>query len=195
MRTDRQTDRQTRALHYAFILCPSCRECIKLAPYLLTYSMVQDIIWKADLSLSLSKKYPAFLWNPKVHFRVYTSPPLDTILSQLNPVRPIDTYLPNLHLKFIIPPMPRSSQWSLAFGPYNQNPVNTSPSPMRATYPVHLILRNISNCPLIKSNNYYKNIRSSTKSPVPPPPTSAEVKNAWSYASTPPILLRGVVRS
>jgi hypothetical protein len=25
--------------------------------------------------------------------------------------------------------MPRSSQWSLAFGPLNQNPVNTSPLP------------------------------------------------------------------
>jgi hypothetical protein len=36
--------------------------------------------------------------------------------------------------------MPRSSQWSLSFGPPNQNPINTLPSPMRATCPAHLIL-------------------------------------------------------
>jgi hypothetical protein len=36
--------------------------------------------------------------------------------------------------------LPRSSQWSLAFGPPNQIPVNTFPLPMGATCPAHLIL-------------------------------------------------------
>jgi hypothetical protein len=90
----------------------------------LTYSMVQDIIWKADC-----QKNPAFLWNPKVHRRVHKSPPLDPILSQPNPVRPVHSFLPKVHFNVILPPMPRSSQWSLAFGPPNQNPVNTSPLP------------------------------------------------------------------
>jgi hypothetical protein len=53
---------------------------------------------------------------------------------------PIDPYLPKVHLNVILPPMPRSSQWSLTFGPPNQNPVNTSPLPMRATCASHLIL-------------------------------------------------------
>jgi hypothetical protein len=77
----------------------------------------------------LVKKYLAFLWNLKVHYRVHKSPPLDPILSQLNPVCPVDSYLPKVHLIVILPPTPRSSQWSLTFRPPNQNPVNTSPLP------------------------------------------------------------------
>jgi hypothetical protein len=86
--------------------------------------MVQDIIWKSDCHSVCQKKYPAFLWN-----RVHTGPPLDPMLSQPNPVRPIDPYLPKVHLNVILPPMPRSSLWSLAFGLPNQNPVSTSPLP------------------------------------------------------------------
>jgi hypothetical protein len=88
----------------------------------------------------LVKKYPAFLWNSKVHHRVHKSPPLDPILLQLNSVRPINPYPPKVHLNVFLPPTPWSSQWSLAFRPPNQNPVNTSPLPMRATCPAHLIL-------------------------------------------------------
>jgi hypothetical protein len=74
---------------------------------------------KSWLSLSLSKN-PAFLWIPKVHYRVHTSPPLDPIMRQLNPVRATDPYLPKVHLNVILPPTPRSSQWSLAFGPQSE---------------------------------------------------------------------------
>jgi hypothetical protein len=52
----------------------------------------------------LVKNYPAFLWDPKVHYRVYKSLPLDPILTQPNPVRPINTYLPKIHLNVILPP-------------------------------------------------------------------------------------------
>jgi hypothetical protein len=47
--------------------------------------------------------------EPKVHYRVHEGPSLDPILSQPNPVRPIDPNLPKVHLNNILPSTPRSS--------------------------------------------------------------------------------------
>jgi hypothetical protein len=93
----------------------------------------KSAVWKLIVT-QLAEKYP-FLWNPKVHYHVHKSPLLGPILSQLKPVRPIHPYLTKVLPNVILPLTPRSSQWSLAFGPPNQNP-----STMRATCPAHLIL-------------------------------------------------------
>jgi hypothetical protein len=78
--------------------------------------------------------------EPKVHYHAHKSPSLDPILNQPNPVCHIDPYIPKVRLKVILPPTPRSFQWSLSFGSPNQKPVNTSPFPMRATCLGYLIL-------------------------------------------------------
>jgi hypothetical protein len=57
---------------------------------------------------------------------------MDPILSQLNPVRPIDPYLSKVHLNVILPPTPRSSQWSCLRA--------SQPKPMSVTCPTYLIL-------------------------------------------------------
>jgi hypothetical protein len=66
------------------------------------------ILFEKLIVTQLAKKYPAFLWNPKVHYRVERSPPLVPILSLLNPVRPIDPYLPKVHINVILPHTLRS---------------------------------------------------------------------------------------
>jgi hypothetical protein len=67
--------------------------------------------------------------EPGSSLRVHKRPPLEPIMSQLNSVRPINNYLPEVHLNVTLPPTSRSSQWCLTSRPPNQNPVNTSPLP------------------------------------------------------------------
>jgi hypothetical protein len=75
-------------------------EIYDLFTYSLTHSMVQDIFLKSWLSLCLSKNILLYLWNPKVRYRVHKITPLDPILSQLNPVRPIDPPIFKSHVLF-----------------------------------------------------------------------------------------------
>jgi hypothetical protein len=83
-----------------------------LLTYLLTYLLTPwcRILFEKLIVTQFVRKYPAFLRNPKVHHRVHKSPPLDPILSQPNPVRPIDPYLPKTshHVIFLQPPVTSS---------------------------------------------------------------------------------------
>jgi hypothetical protein len=92
----------------------SCSHLLCLLTYLHTYLLHgAEYYLKSWLSLSLSKNILLSLRKPEVHHRVHKSPPMDPILSQLNSVRPIDPYLPKVHLNVILSPTARSSQWSL----------------------------------------------------------------------------------
>jgi hypothetical protein len=67
--------------------------------------MVQDIIWKADCH-SASQKISCFLTEPEGLLPCSPKPATEPYPE---PVRPIDPYLPKVHLNVILPPTPRSS--------------------------------------------------------------------------------------
>jgi len=82
------------------------------------------------------KKSPAFLWNPKIHCRIYNSPLPVSITSHIDPVH---AHFLNIHLHIILPSTPRSSKWSLSLRYPHHNHVYASTVSIHATFPAHLI--------------------------------------------------------
>jgi hypothetical protein len=110
--------------------------------YLLTYLLTHSLtpLFEKLIVTQPVKKYPAFLWNPKVHYRVHISPPLDPLLSQPNPVRTIDPCLPKVQLNVILPPTPSLPSGILPLGFPTKTLLTPLSSPMRATCPAYLNL-------------------------------------------------------
>jgi hypothetical protein len=78
------------------------------------------------------KKFPAFLWNPKVHYRTHKRPPPVPVLGQPKPVHIPTSHLLEIHPNIIHPSRPRSPQWSLSLQFPHQDPIHLLSSPIRA---------------------------------------------------------------
>jgi hypothetical protein len=66
--------------------------------------------WEAA-SCAVTQEFQDILWNPKIHYRVHKSPPLDFILSQINPVHTTPSYLRSIlivstHIRLGLPSGP-----------------------------------------------------------------------------------------
>ena len=95
--------------------------CASLLTYLLTPWC--RVLLEKLTGLQLVKKFPAFLWKPKVHYRTQKRPQPVLILGQPNPVPIPTSHILEIHPNIIHPSTPRSPQWSLSFRFPHQDPI------------------------------------------------------------------------
>ena len=92
--------------------------------------------------LQLVKKLPAFHRTRRFITALTKRPTPISILGQHNPVHIPTSHLLEIHHSITYPSTPSSLQWTLCLRLPHQYPIHTLSSPIRATYPAHLILLN-----------------------------------------------------
>jgi len=76
--------------------------------------MEQSPSWEAN-SHSASQEISYLLRNPKLHYGVHKSPPLDAILTQMHPFHTFPPYIHQIHSNIILASKITSSEWSFPF--------------------------------------------------------------------------------
>ena len=110
------------------------KENLNLLTYLLTPWC--RVVLEKLTGLQLVKKFPAFYGTRRFITALTSLHHLS--LSWASPIQ--STYLLEIHPNIIHPSTPRSPQWSLSLRFPHQDPIHPLSSPIRSTYPAHLIL-------------------------------------------------------
>ena len=95
--------------------------------------------WEGNLFVA-SQGFPRISRNPKVNYSTHKRPPPVSILGQRNPAHIPTYHLLEIHSNIIHPSTPRYPQWSPYLRFPHQDTIHPLSSPIRATYPAHLIL-------------------------------------------------------
>jgi len=95
---------------------PVLKAGVPILTYLLTYLLTPwcGVLLEKITGLQLVKKFPAFLWNPKVNYRTHKRPLPVPILGQPDPVHIPTSHLLEIYPNIIHPSTPGSPQWSLS---------------------------------------------------------------------------------
>jgi hypothetical protein len=100
---------------YCYYLHVHKLELLLLLLLLFTHSLMElSPSWKAA-NCATTRELLSILWNPEFHHRVHKSPPSAPILSQIDPIHTIPSYLSKIHFYIVHPSTSWSSQWSLSF--------------------------------------------------------------------------------
>jgi hypothetical protein len=73
-----------------------------------TNLMELSFFWEAA-SHAATQELPHILWNPKVHYRIHKTSPLDPNLNQIDAVHTIPSYLTKIYFNIFHPPTSWSS--------------------------------------------------------------------------------------
>ena len=114
------------------IPAPKCKLVLIFGVFIrnATYSILTPwcrVLHEKLTGLQLVKKFPAFLWNPKFHYRTHKRPPPVPPLGQPNPVHIPTSYLLEIHPNIIHSSTPRSPQWPLSLRFPHQDPLRPPP--------------------------------------------------------------------
>ncbi len=89
-------------------------------------SMKQISFWEANSSLA-SQEIPHTLWNPKACYHIHKHLLPVPVLSLINTIHPCPFHFLKILFNSFLPPMPRSSKWSLSLRSAHKHPACNSP--------------------------------------------------------------------